>query len=69
MYCCSYDTRWSYSQVFGEVNPNALVTPFPNADDNTIVHMVTAAGNTEVFEVNPAKTNMIVHDICRLTIK
>ena len=51
LYGCTYDTRWFYSQLLREVTPGILLTPLTDAGDNTIVHLVAAAGNTEMFEV------------------
>ena len=50
---CSCDTRWLwfYSQLIGEVSPDVLVTPLTGAGNNTIVHLIAAAENTEMFKV------------------
>ena len=42
---------WFHPQCVGEVAPDRLVTPLPNMAGNTIVHLVAAAGNSEVFKV------------------
>ena len=52
LYGCNCDTRWFYSQLLGEVDPHVLLTPLTDAGANTIVHLVAAAGNTEMFKVN-----------------